>query len=103
MAAMLTQIEHGDWDCIEQGKPFEEITRDAIMVFCPWKMTHLALDHDLSLLERKLVEHWKTYVGMSKEECARRYVNIVQDWSHYGSTGFQAEVSTTYCVYIEYA
>ena len=97
MAAMMTQIEHGDWTTIEQGRLFDDVTRDAILLFCPSKLTHLALDHDLSLLQRKLVEHWKTFCGVSRPECARRYISIAQEWGHYGSTGFQVEVSE-HCV-----
>ena len=94
MAAMLTQIEHGDWNKIEHGKPFEEVTRDAIMHFLPWKLTHLALDHDFGLLQRKLVEYWQVYTGTSRHECARKYISIAQEWSQYGSTRFPVEVST---------
>ena len=90
MAAMLTQMEHGDW---EQGATSKEITQEAVLRFCPWRLTHLALDHDMSFLQRKLAENWKKFVGQSKEECARKYIAIAQEWSHYGSTAFQAEVS----------
>ena len=93
MAAMMTQIEHGDWDSYDQGEVFDKLVREAILLFCPWRLTHLALNHDLSLLQLKLTEHWKSYKGQSKETCSRKYISIAQQWSQYGSTTFQAEVS----------
>ncbi len=93
MAAMMTQMEHGDWnDGVETERPFGEIAQEAILQFCPWNLTYMALDHDLNLLQRKLTEHWKLLEGKSREQCARNYLSIVQQWSQYGSTFFQAEV-----------
>lgn len=92
MAAMMAQIEHGDWNSVENERTFDELTREAALRYCPWNLTHLALDHDINLLQRKLAESWKTLEGKAKEQCARGYISIVQQWSHYGSTIFQAEV-----------
>lgn len=93
MAAMMTQIEHGDWNSPQNERSsFEELTHEATLRFCPWNLTHMALDHSMNLLQRKLVESWKALGGKGKEQCARSYVGIVQQWSHYGSTFFQAQV-----------
>lgn len=94
MAAMMTQIEHGDWNSVEAGSTFDDITHEATLRFCPWQLTNMALDHVMTLLQRKLVESWKLHVGKSREQCARQYIGIAQQWirSHYGSTTFHAEV-----------
>lgn len=101
MAAKMTQIEHGDWSSIESGGrssfdeggwSLDETAHEAMLQFCPWGLTHMALDHSLNLLQRKLVEHWKLLEGVSGEQCAKEYVGIAQQWSNYGSTAFQAEV-----------
>ncbi len=95
LAAMMTQIEHGDWNSqlVEQdGETLDQIMHEAILLFCPWSLTHLALDHDLILLKKKLGEHWENLCGLSKEQCARKLVGIAQQWSQYGSTFFPAEV-----------
>ena len=89
MAAMMTQIEHGDWN--SPGNEDEVLLHEAVLRFCPWNLTHLALDHNINLLQRKLVESWKVLEGTVKEQCARNYISIVQQWSQYGSTFFQAE------------
>ena len=82
----------------KQGEGEEEVARDAVLLFCPWKMTHLALDHDLMSLQKRLEDQWKVLVGMNREECARRYVGVAQEWNRYGSTSFQTEVSEEGCV-----
>lgn len=98
MAATMAQMEHGDWEEVEgKGQP-EEVAQEAILRFCPWQMTHMALDHTLSHLRRKLVEYWQTLAGKGKEGCARSYLSTAQQWSHYGATTFQAEVSRDVCV-----
>lgn len=92
MAATMTQLEHGDQGEVEGRGDCDEVAHEAIMNFCPWQLTHMALDHTLNQLKRKLVEHWKMIAGKSKEQCARSYIAVAQQWSHYGSTTFQAEV-----------
>lgn len=92
MAAMMAQIEYGDWQNVESSAHYENVAREAALRFCPWRLTHLALDHDLSLLQCKLEDLWKTHAGKSKEQCARAYIGIAQQLSYYGTTAFQAEV-----------
>ena len=107
MAAKMTQIEHGDWSRIESGRShkeagrgFDETAHEAMLQFCPWSLTHMALDHSLNLLQRKLVENWKMLEGMSQEQCAKEYISIAQQWSNYGCTAFQAEVSSLIGSYV---
>lgn len=96
-AAIMTQIEHGDQGVVEARGDCDEVAHEAILRFCPWHLTHMALDHTLSQLRRKLVGHWKMLAGKSKEQCARSYITTAQQWSHYGCTTFQAEVCKHEC------
>jgi len=101
MAALLAQMEYGDKSFVKQqqrkksGESDLEAARDAVLLFCPWKMTHLALDHDLALMQKKLEDNWKGLAGLAREACAQRYVGMVQDLDRYGITSFQAEVKKT--------
>ncbi len=101
MAALLSQMEYGDWSALVAQKPtpselgeVAEVGRDAVLLFCPRKMTHLALDHDLASLQQQLEAKWEGLDGMTREACAKRYVEAVQDLDRYGITSFQAEVSS---------
>ena len=101
MAAFLAQMEYGDRTLVTQqqrkklGESDQDVARDAVLLFCPWKMTHLALDHDLALIQKKLEDYWKGLAGMAQEGCAQQYVKMVQDLDRYGITSFQAEVRKT--------
>lgn len=88
----MAQIEHGDWTAVEDAGNSEEVTYEAVLRFCPWHLTHMALDHVMQFLQRKLAENWKELEGKTKEHCARTYIGIAQQWHHYGYTTFQAEV-----------
>ena len=89
----MALVEHGDWEGVEEEGDVEEVPHEAILQFCPWQLTHMALDHTLCHLKKKLVEHWKLLGGKSREQCARSYLATAQQWIHYGCTAFQAEVS----------
>lgn len=94
LAAIMAQIEYGDWTTVaKQNENCGEIEREALQRFCPWRFTHLALEHDQSLLQSKLVKQWKERSGWTKEKCALEYLNICYKWEYYGATLFQAEVS----------
>ena len=92
MAALMAQMEHGDLTAVETAGDSEEVTDEAVLRFCPWHLTHMALDHVMQSLQRKLVESWRELEGKTREQCARTYIGIAQQWHHYGYTTFQAEV-----------
>lgn len=92
MAAIMTEIEYGDWDRVDTGKNLDEVVLEATLRFCPWKLTHMVLEHDLILHKHKLMTNWKRLKGESREQCARNYISTAQGWNHYGNTSFQAEV-----------
>ena len=89
MAAIMAQIEHGDWNAVEKT---EETSRDVLQRFCPWKFTHMALEHDQSQLQKRLVDQWKEQEGKSRAECSKVYLELAKQWKYYGATLFKAEV-----------
>ena len=93
MAAIMAQIEYGDWSAVEKTEDSEYTARDVLQRFCPWKFTHMALEHDQSQLQKKLVDQWKEQAGKSKAECSKIYLELAQQWKYYGATLFKAEVS----------
>ena len=92
MAAIMAQIEYGDWSSVEETEDSEYTARDALQRFCPWKFTHMALEHDQSLLQKRLVDRWKEQVGKSRADCSKTYLEMAQQWKYYGATLFKAEV-----------
>lgn len=92
MAAIMAQIEYGDWSSVEETEDSEYTARDALQRFCPWKFTHMALEHDQSLLQKRLVDRWKEQVGKSRADCSKTHLEMAQQWKYYGATLFKAEV-----------
>ena len=95
LAAIMAQIEYGNWTTVVAENEYsgDHIEREALQRFCPWRFTHLALEHDQSLLQNKLVKQWKELAGWTKNKCAHKYLSICYQWEYYGTTLFQAEVS----------
>ena len=92
MAAIMAQIEHSDWSIVEKKEGNEYIARDVLQRFCPWKFTHMALEHDQSQLQKRLVDQWREQAGKSRAECSKIYLELAQQWKYYGATLFKAEV-----------
>lgn len=93
LAAIMAQIEYGDWITVDaENESTASIEREALQRFCPWRFTHLALEHDQSLLQSKLVKYWKELSGRTKYQCAHEYLGICYQWEYYGATLFEAEV-----------
>ena len=88
----MAQIEYGDWSDVEKTEDSEYTARDVLQRFCPWKFTHMALEHDQSQLQKGLVDKWKEQAGKSKAACSKTYLELAQQWKYYGATLFKAEV-----------
>ena len=86
----MAQLEYGDWKSLNKDK--EMIAREALERFCPYKYTHLALEHKWQQLQSELVIKWSEFEGKSKDECAQIYLENAYLWSLCGASLFRAEV-----------
>lgn len=90
LSALMAQLAYGDWASLVVGER-EAIAREAVERFSPWSFTFMALEHEWLQLQSELTENWRGFTGKSREECARMYLAITQNWPLCGAIMYKAE------------